>query len=435
MKTTDPKEKRSGNPARLDGTTPLIKLKSYPEATAVVDRHFPGLFDNPTTKQAFNYSLNQIVAFTGFPGLDDIVRAIVKDLEQIEAGSGGSSVEHPDISLPKEEVVKAVEKKNPSRIPIIMGKWWGEGLVDEYGDRLLEFERFPHDVSHIWIDPTPFHAMNLSWELPKGGTYDNKPIVDDWAKLDEFIEKLPDPLTDTRLDWLKELADAAHDSGQYLIFGWWTLFFEKPWAIRGMENIMMDYYNEPEKVARLHQALADHYCKYIHRAGEMFRPDGFWTSDDLGHQRGPMMSPATFKEFMVPYYKQVSVALKQYGMHFWLHSCGDNTPLMDDLIESGVDVFHPVQKHCMDEAAIAEKYGDRMTFLTGIDVQHTLQEKDPAGVREEVRFLIDTFDRPDGGMCLAAGNGIVSGTPFENIEAFLDEALTYGEAHRRQYRI
>ena len=97
-----------------------------------------------------------------------------------------------------------------------------------------------------------------------------------------------------------------------------------------------------------------------------------------------------------------------------------------------MNVFHPVQKHTMDEKAIAAQFGDKITFLAGIDVQHTLQEKDPAGVREEVRFLIDTFDRPEGGMCIAAGNGIVSGTPFENIEAFLDEALEYGQKHRLQ---
>jgi hypothetical protein len=73
----------------------------------------------------------------------------------------------------------------------------------------------------------------------------------------------------------------------------------------------------------------------------------------------------------------------------------------------------------------------RITFLAGFDVQHTLQEKTPAEVRQEVRFLIDTFDRADGGMGLAAGNGIVAGTPLENIRAFLDEALIYGQAHRR----
>ena len=83
-------------------------------------------------------------------------------------------------------------------------------------------------------------------------------------------------------------------------------------------------------------------------------------------------------------------------MHFWLHSCGNNTPLLPDLIESGLTVFHPVQKHTMDEIQPWQKSLDhQLTFLAGIDVQHTLQEKDPEGVREEVRFLIDTFGRSE----------------------------------------
>ena len=95
-------------------------------------------------------------------------------------------------------------------------------------------------------------------------------------------------------------------------------------------------------------------------------------------------------------------------------------------------VFHPIQKHTMDEKATVEQFGDHLTLLAGLDVQHTLQEKTPEEVRQEVRFLMDTFDRPEGGMYIAAGNGIVAGTPFENIRTFLDEAMRCGEAHRKQ---
>ena len=35
--------------------------------------------------------------------------------------------------LSREEVIKAVERKQPSRIPLIHAKWWGEGLSDQYG--------------------------------------------------------------------------------------------------------------------------------------------------------------------------------------------------------------------------------------------------------------------------------------------------------------
>jgi uroporphyrinogen decarboxylase len=116
-----------------------------------------------------------------------------------------------------------------------------------------------------------------------------------------------------------------------------------------------------------------------------------------------------------------------------MDTCGNNSLIMSDLAEVGVDVFHPVQRGTMDQAATARDFGGKLTFLAGVDVQHILQESDPAGVRAEVRSLIDTFDRTDGGMCIAAGNGIVSGTPFENIQAFLDEAVRYGTIHRKQW--
>lgn len=334
--------------------------------------------------------------------------------------------------LSRDEVVKAVERKGPSRIPLIRAKWWGEGLAEQYGPRLRELDSYPEDAVSLFINPVRPERMGLSWEVRGGAGHDAASVIFDWSQLDEFIAKLPDPATDGQVDALAERAAKAREQDRYILFGWWRLFFERPWGIRGMQNLMIDYYESPEQVHRLHDALCGLYIGYLRRAAEVLRPDGFWTSDDLGHQTGPMMSPAIFREFIKPYYVRVGEALRELGMHWWLHSCGNNAPLLEDLIDAGVNVFHPVQKHTMDEQQTAREFGDRMTFLAGIDVQHTLQEKGPDGVREEVRFLIDTFDRPDGGMCIAAGNGIVAGTPIENIAAFLSEAVAYGRAHRQR---
>jgi uroporphyrinogen decarboxylase len=336
--------------------------------------------------------------------------------------------------LSRVEVIKAIERNNPSRIPMVRAKWWGEGLEEQYGEKLRELECYPEDVVWLFIEnPVNPEKMGLSWNWDSSGGLDATCVLDDWSKLDEFIEKLPDPDHDEQFETLLETADNSYSDDRYVLFGWWRLFFEKPWGLRGMENLMIDYYTAPENIHRLHAALCSVYCAYIRRARDMFRPDGFWTSDDLGHQTGPMMGSKVFHTFLYPYYERVGNTLKECGMHFWLHSCGDNTLLLPDLIKAGVTVFHPVQKHTMDEQAVAAEFGERMTFLAGIDVQHTLQEKTPEEVREEVRFLIDTFDRPEGGMCIAAGNGIVAGTPFENIAAFLDEVLRYGKQHRETY--
>lgn len=335
--------------------------------------------------------------------------------------------------LPRAEVIKALERRKPARVPLVRAKWWGEGLVEEYGEQLRKFERYPEDTATIWVDPLNIEAMGLSWEIKREGAHDARSVIDDWAKLDEFIAKMPDPETDPQFEVLREQARRYHQQDRYLLFGWWLFFFERPWSIRGMENLLTDYYLEPENVHRLYDALCNVYCGYIERSIREFQPDGFWTSDDLGHQTQLFMRPETFREFIKPYYVRVGKVLKEAGLHWWLHSCGNNTAILGDLAEVGVDVFHPVQKGTMDELAVAREFGDRLTFLAGIDVQHILQERDPDGVREEVRFLIDTFDRPEGGMCLAAGNGIVAGTPIDNIEAFLDEAVRYGAAHRRQF--
>ena len=218
------------------------------------------------------------------------------------------------------------------------------------------------------------------------------------------------------------------------MFAWWQMFFERPWSIRGMQNLLTDYYIEPEKIHLLNSALCDLYCGYLDRAARDIRPDGFFASDDLGHQTQSFMSAEQFDAMIKPYYMRMGRKLRDENLHWWLHSCGNNTPLLPALIEAGLNVFHPVQKGTMDERSVAREFGNKLTFLAGIDVQHVLQEKDPEGVRQEVRFLIDTFDRPDGGLCLSAGNGIVSGTPIENIRAFLEEALEYGSEHRRKYQ-
>lgn len=334
--------------------------------------------------------------------------------------------------LPREEVIKAIERKHPARIPMVLAKWWGEGLLEQYGTRLDAFDRFPEDVGWLWLQPLDVNRMGLSWTINPHRAYDRQVVIDDWAKLDEFIEKMPDPECDPQFDWLIEQAAKLRKQNLYVLIAWWRLFFERPWGLRGMENLLVDYYAAPDKIHQLHAALCRLYCGYLERAVRELQPDGFFTSDDLGHQTQSMMSPQLFDAFIKPYYVQLGQLLQRHGLHWWLHSCGNNTPLLPALIEAGVTVFHPVQKHTMDQVAVARDFGDRLAFLAGFDVQQTLVVKRPEEVRAEVRFLIDTFDRPDGGMCLAAGNGIVSGTPLENIEAFLDEALRYGSSHRQR---
>ena len=336
--------------------------------------------------------------------------------------------------LPREEVIKAVERRGPARVPLIESKLWDDGVMQQYGGRMAELDRYPEDKKSLWMSPMSIEAMGLSWEIQPAAAYDSQCVIDDWAKLDEFIEKLPDPENDPQIDALMERAEEIRSENIYMLFGWWGFMFERPWGILGMERLLTDYHLEKENVHRLNSALCDLQCAYVRRAASELQPDGFWTSDDLGHQTQPMMGPEIFDEMIKPYYDKMGRTLRELNLHWWLHSCGNNTPLLPSLIDAGVDVLHPVQKHAMDEIAVAGEFGDRLSFLVGIDVQQIIRLGTPEDVRAEVRHLIDTFDRPGGGMCMGAGNVMLHGTPFENIEAYLDEALRYGTEHRSRYK-
>jgi uroporphyrinogen decarboxylase len=334
------------------------------------------------------------------------------------------------LPLPREEVIKAIERRKPFRIPLVQARWWGEGLQEQYGDRLLALEHYPEDAAFLWMDLSNYSTWNLPWKIKDYGAHDARCVLESWDQLDEFIDHMPDPDKDPRFEDLKSQADQAHRDGRYVLYACWRLFFERPWEIRGMRTLFMDYCLHPAEVHRLNDALCDLYLNYLRRAIRELQPDGYWTSDDLGHQKHLFMSLKMFQELLKPYYMRVGKFLHENNMHWWLHSCGNNSLVLGDLVDAGVSVFHPVQKGTMDEVKVAREFGNSLTFLAGVDVQHVLQEADPAGVRAEVRNLIDVFDRAEGGMCIAAGNGIVSGTPFENIEAFLDEAVQYGTKHR-----
>ena len=71
------------------------------------------------------------------------------------------------------------------------------------------------------------------------------------------------------------------------------------------------------------------------------------------------MQPELFREFIKPYYARIGAVYREQGVHWWLHSCGNNArigmDIMGDLAEVGLDVFHPVQKGTMDEVAISRQ--------------------------------------------------------------------------------
>ncbi len=349
--------------------------------------------------------------------------------------------------LPREEVVKAIEHRRPQRVPMMIHHWNGPQAFGEREPLVREIQaEYPQDflmvyprMPHYWDDlDDPAHLPGYSW-MPtpppppsdEVRAHDANVAIRDWSQLDDILAAWPDPtIPQLYEDARKRLeTDAA---GRYTGIHWAYCFFERLWSLRGMENILCDFRLNPEPVHRLMDALCDYYCAIIRRAGAELGVDAVWNTDDIGMQTGPMFGPDVFREFFFDRYKRIADAAHDCGMHFWLHTCGNVTPFMEDFIRIGIDVIHPIQKYAMDERATAERYGGRICFWAGMDLQHILPRGTPEQVRREVRFLIDTYDRPDGGCMITAGNGVTADVPIENLRAFYDETYRYGIEHRKQ---
>ncbi len=330
--------------------------------------------------------------------------------------------------LSREEVVKAIEFGSPARIPMAFTKWWGEGLYEQYGDRLSEFSKYPEDVCVVGFPCPSFTKRDdgFCWHLPEtdltnAAGHDAMVRLPDWDYIDELVENPPNLDILGLWDDAARQAEQARKEGRFVLLHHWSLMFERIWNFRGMENLLADYIEEPENVHKLHDLVCSTEIKLLEQAIKAVRPDGYMISDDLGSQKALMMSPDAFREFIKPYYIRIWSLTHKHGIYNWLHTCGCVDQIIGDLIESGLDVLHPIQKHTMDWDKVAADWKGKITFWVGMDVQQTIRTGTPEQVREEVRLMKRTFSSPEGGMILAAGNGIVGGTPFENIDAFLDE--------------
>ena len=334
--------------------------------------------------------------------------------------------------MTKNEVRAAIRFNTPPRAPRAFTKWWGEGLREQYGEQLNLLDKYEEDVVVVKF-PTPWfseRADGFYWRLPKlergrMTAHDSDARLPDWKYLPDFLAELPNTDAPGLFDEAKRIADEAHAQGKYVLIHHWHLMYELIWKFRGMADLMMDYYDYPDEVHALHKAVAETEMKLLKRAIREVKPDGYMVSDDLGTQESLMMSPETFREFIKPYYIDIWGLCRENDIDSWLHTCGNVSEIIGDLIECGLSVLHPLQKHTMDWDEIADQWKGKIAFLVGMDVQDTLINGTPEDVRREVRLMRDTFDSPNGGFLYAAGNGIVRGTPFENIEAWLDECANY----------
>jgi uroporphyrinogen decarboxylase len=151
--------------------------------------------------------------------------------------------------------------------------------------------------------------------------------------------------------------------------------------------------------------------------------------DDLGTQQSLLMSPAMYRSMLKPIHAASIAAIRRRtSAKVFFHTDGDVFPLLDDLVEIGVDILNPIQTSAgkmADLAALKRRYGDALVLCGGIDTQRVLPHGTPDDVRAEVRRVIGELG-PGGGYLLASVHTIMNDVPASNILAMVDAVEAYG---------
>ena len=185
-----------------------------------------------------------------------------------------------------------------------------------------------------------------------------------------------------------------------------------------MENILTDFLLEPEFVQDLFERLFQYNMAGIGIAAQ-FPIDAIMFGDDWGQQQGMLMGPDIWRKFIKPHMARFFEAVKSFGKVVILHSCGDLSQIMGDLVDMGLDIYNTFQPEIYDMKEFKRNFGKHITIYGGISTQGILAKGTPEEVKEAVKQAMNILGS-DGGYIVAPTHQIPMGTPLENILALIE---------------
>ena len=249
---------------------------------------------------------------------------------------------------------------------------------------MSQFLQFPVSCRKDWED--------LKWRLDPGdpGRYP------DWGEMREQFGNRTVPLT-------------LHICGGY---GWPRNFF-------GEEKLAYVYYDDPVLMHEIMQHWMEFYKGICGRTLPNADCDFVYIWEDMAFKNGPLIGPNLFKEFMLPYYKEVVACIRSHGIqHVMVDSDGDNRPILDLFVEAGVNIFFPLEIAAnMEPVEIREKYGRKLVLWGGIDKR--VLSKDRTAIEHElVRKVPQMID--SGGFIPGIDHSVPPDVPFENYKFYVE---------------
>jgi hypothetical protein len=283
--------------------------------------------------------------------------------------------------------------------------------------------------------------------LPKKGYYFDEIIRQE--KIDDNNLNVKDNLeefkiiSDDELNYIKEEVDKAYYGTDYFLFGSLVSSgfgdialvpaptLKDPKGIRDIAEWYISIGSRKEYVRKIFEGQCDiaieNYKKIFEIVGNKIGAFVI-TGTDFGTQTSLFFSVDTYRELFKPFHSKVNKWIHENTeWKTFIHTDGAIEPLMSEFIEAEFDILNPVQISCknMEPASLKKKYGKHLTFWgAGIDTQYTLPFGTPKEVKEQVRRLIEIFNK-DGGFVFSSIHNVQASIPTDNMLAMFEVIREY----------
>ena len=304
------------------------------------------------------------------------------------------------------------------------------------------FNTEPDKNGNIYMYPAGDRSVPPSAVMPKDGYYFDsiirqKPIDDSNLNVEDNLEEFV-LYSDETLEHLRKQSEFLYArSDRSIVYSFSGTSFgdvanttgpelKDPKGIRDISEWYMSFVTRREYVyevfARECEVGLANLIKVKEAVGDRIDVIKI-TGADYGSQRGPLVSPDWYREMIKPFQKKMCDWIHHNtSWKTFMHCCGGIRPLLDDIIDAGIDIISPVQTSAegMEPQRLKDDFGDRIIFWGGgVETQKTLPFGTPEEVYDEVKERICIFNK-GGGFVFNAIHNIQPNTPIKNIFAMVE---------------
>ena len=199
--------------------------------------------------------------------------------------------------------------------------------------------------------------------------------------------------------------------------------------LMGVEQAMMEIIDPDSPLQRFTDRRLAAQLGCLERALEAGRGriDFLWIGEDLGTQRGPIISMETYRQFIKPRHRKFAELAGAWNIPVMIHCCGSSSWAFDEFLDIGITAVDTLQPEAADmaPAGLKSRWGDRLTFHGCISTAGPVACGSVGEVRRNMRETLEIM-MPGGGYCMSPTHQLQDNSPTENVVAMYEAANEFG---------